>query len=166
MENYDDSKKEEQRPKKKRRGEEQKQEAAAAVSLDELPGECIAKIVSLTTPADVLRLSCVSATVRSAAEFFTGQKTGKKIYMINGPTDFDGTGIYGKIRTSKLLPDTNYAAYLVFKFNLQHGAHVLHRHYLEMKRAKERVDGWLEIEVDDLFITYGDYRKVNREFER
>ncbi|OMP10973.1 hypothetical protein COLO4_04113 [Corchorus olitorius] len=56
---------------KKKRGEEQKQEAAGgaatAVSLNDLPEECIAKIVSLTIPTDANRLSCVSTTVRSAA---------------------------------------------------------------------------------------------------
>ncbi|OMO51278.1 hypothetical protein CCACVL1_29882, partial [Corchorus capsularis] len=52
-ENYD--------TKKEKSGEEQEQpEVAAAVVLDELPEGCIAKIVSLTTPADACRLSCVS----------------------------------------------------------------------------------------------------------
>ncbi|OMO59824.1 Phloem protein 2-like protein [Corchorus capsularis] len=57
-----DTRKEEQ---KQKSGKEQ--EGAAAVLLDELPEGCIGKIVSLTTPADACRVSCVSTTVRSAA---------------------------------------------------------------------------------------------------
>ncbi|KAK6235513.1 hypothetical protein SCA6_010850 [Theobroma cacao] len=169
----------------------------AALFLNELPEECVAKILSATTPADACRLSCLSATFRSAAAsdsvwnsflppdyqtilsrwaeadsssltfsskkdlFFhlchvpilvdEGRKSfsldkwsGKKSYMI-APRDlliaWGNTPAYwawishpesrfkevaklnyvwwleirGMISTSKLSPDTNYAAYLVFK---------------------------------------------------
>ncbi|OMP07564.1 hypothetical protein COLO4_07232 [Corchorus olitorius] len=179
--------------------EEQEQpEGFAAVLLDELPEGCIAKIVSLTTPADACRLSCVSTAVKSAAasdyvwsnflptdyqtilsrstephdlsslsfsskkQLFTylshnpilideGKKSfsldkwsGKKIYMIapralqvvwgDTPAYWQWIShpesrfkevarlnfvwwfeIRGKIRTSELSLNTNYAAYLVFK---------------------------------------------------
>ncbi|OMP07565.1 hypothetical protein COLO4_07233 [Corchorus olitorius] len=144
---------------------EEQKEKSAAVLLDELPEGCIAKIVSLTTPADACRVSCVSATVRSAAasdyvwsnflpsdyptilsrsadpHFSSLSFSSKKqlfSYLSDNPILIDEGKkwishpesrfkevarlkvvwwfeIRGKIRTSELSLNTNYAAYLVFK---------------------------------------------------
>ncbi|GAU50095.1 hypothetical protein TSUD_28830 [Trifolium subterraneum] len=188
--------------------------------IQDLPEDCIADILSRTTPVDTCRFSVISKTFRSAADSdvvwnrflpsnsnlidsiisrspsLTNIPTKKALYLalsdrpvIMGHDslkllsfvnrDVCWLEIRGMIKTIVLSPNTQYAAYVVFKLIesrgfqdgpvelsvVAEGGHsrtrdvcldpnvegMLHPRVEGLQRPSVRTDGWLEIEMGELF---------------